>query len=56
MLRGSPADVEQAAKTAIDQAAERGGFILSTGDQCGRDTPDENIYAMIDAATTYGRY
>jgi len=56
MLRGSAVDVEQAAKTAIDQAAEGGGFILSTGDQCGRDTPDENIYAMIDAARTYGRY
>jgi len=30
--------------------------ILSTGDQCGRDTPDENLAAMIETARTYGRY
>lgn len=56
MLRGSKEDVERAAKQAIDDAAEGGGFILSTGDQCGRDTPDENILAMIEVARTYGKY
>ena len=45
-----------AAKQAIDDAAVGGGFILSTGDQCGRDTPDENIFAMVETARTYGRY
>lgn len=56
MLRGSVQDVIDASKRAIDDAAEGGGFILSTGDQCGRDTPDENIFAMIETARTYGRY
>ena len=56
MLRGSVSDVVEACKRAIDDAAEDGGFILSTGDQCGRDTPDENIYAMIETARTYGLY
>jgi len=56
MLRGSPKNVEQAAKQAIDDAAEGGGFILSTGDQCGRDTPDENIFTMIKIVRQYGRY
>ena len=56
MLMGSPEDVERASKQAIDDAAEGGGFILSTGDQCGRDTPDENIHAMIEAARDYGSY
>ncbi len=56
MLRGTPETVIEASKRAIDVAAEGGGFILSTGDQCGRDTPDENIYAMIETARTYGRY
>ena len=56
MLMGSPEDVERASKQAIDDAAEGGGFILSTGDQCGRDTPDENIYAMIETARNYGNY
>ena len=56
MLRGTAGDVEEASKKAIDDAAEGGGFILSTGDQCGRDTPDENIHAMINTARQYGSY
>lgn len=56
MLKGSVADVERAAKQAIDDAGAGGGFILSTGDQCGRDTPDANIFKMIEVAKTYGRY
>ncbi len=56
MLRGSVKDVIAAAKKAIDDAGEGGRFILSTGDQCGRDTPDENLFAMVETARTYGRY
>lgn len=56
MLFGTPEKVEQAARAAIDAAAAGGGFILSTGDQCGRDTPDENIFRLIETARTYGRY
>ena len=56
MLRGRPEDVVAAARKAIDDAAAGGRFILSTGDQCGRDTPDENLRAMIETARTYGRY
>lgn len=56
MLRGSVDDVIAASKKAIDDGAEGGRFILSTGDQCGRDTPYENLYAMIETARTYGKY
>jgi len=56
MLRGTPADVAAASRRAIDDAAEGGRYILSTGDQCGRDTPDENLLAMVETARTYGRY
>jgi uroporphyrinogen decarboxylase len=56
MLKGSAEDVVAASKKAIDDAAAGGGFILSTGDQCGRDTPDENLHAMVETARTYGRY
>ena len=56
MLEGSVQDVIDAAKSAIDEAAEGGRFILSTGDQCGRDTPDENLFALVDTARTYGKY
>jgi len=56
MLLGSAQDVAAASRRAIDAAGHQAGFILSTGDQCGRDTPDENIRAMVETARTYGRY
>ena len=56
MLRGRPEEVIAASRKAIDNAAAGGRFILSTGDQCGRDTPDANLRAMIETARTYGRY
>jgi uroporphyrinogen decarboxylase len=56
MLEGSVQEVRDAAKRAIDDAAEGGRFILSTGDQCGRDTPDDNLFALVETARTYGRY
>jgi uroporphyrinogen decarboxylase len=48
--------VIEASRRAIDDAAAGGRFILSTGDQCGRDTPDDNLLAMVETARTYGRY
>lgn len=48
--------VIEASKQAIDDAAEGGRFILSTGDQCGRDTPDANLFAMVETARNDGRY
>lgn len=56
MLMGTVTEVEDACKRAIDDAGAGGGFILSTGDQTPRDTPDENILAMQRVAETYGRY
>lgn len=56
MLFGSPADVRNAAVQAMRDGARGGRFILSTGDQCGRDTPDENIRMLVRTARTEGRY
>lgn len=56
MLRGSVEDVKAASRKAIDDAGRGGRFILSTGDQCGRDTPLDNLRAMVETARTYGRY
>ncbi|MFH1538334.1 MAG: uroporphyrinogen decarboxylase family protein [bacterium] len=56
MLNGTPEEVEKECIQAIEDAAKGGGFILSTGDQCGRDTPFENIERMIQTARSYGRY
>lgn len=56
MLRMDPDGVGQEARRCLDDAMEGGGFILSTGDQCGRDTPDENIVRLVEVCETYGRY
>jgi len=56
MLRATPQEVEQQARKTIEDGGKGGGFILSTGDQCGRDTPDENIFKLVEAAKKYGRY
>ncbi|MCE5258144.1 MAG: hypothetical protein LLG44_03680 [Chloroflexi bacterium] len=56
MLRGTVQEVEQAARKAVDDAGANGGFILSTGDQCGRDTPLENLRKLVEVCETYGRY
>jgi uroporphyrinogen decarboxylase len=56
MLQGSVKDVRKASLQAILDAGENGGFVLSTGDQCGRDTPDENIREMISVAKEFGQY
>ncbi len=56
MLRGSVDEVRRESLKAIRDAGENGGFILSTGDQCGRDTPDANIFAMVDIVNEFGVY
>lgn len=56
MWRGTPAQVEQACLEALAAAKGEGGFILSTGDQCGRDTPDANIFKMVEVGKRAGRY
>jgi len=56
MLRATPEQVREKARRLIDACAPGGGFVLSTGDQCGRDTPDANLFALVEVAQTYGRY
>ncbi len=56
MLNATPAQVEEKAKRLIDDCAAGGGFVLSTGDQCGRDTPDANLFKLVEVAKTYGKY
>ena len=56
MMNASPSQVEEKCKRLIDVAGPDGGFVLSTGDQCGRDTPQANLFKMVEVAKTYGRY
>jgi uroporphyrinogen decarboxylase len=56
MLKGTPAQVRQAAWEALRAAGDQGGFILSTGDQCPRDTPEANLFALVEAGHELGVY
>ena len=56
MLRGTPALVRQKAIIAMHDAGQDGGFILSTGDQCGLNTPDEILFALTEVAKELGVY
>lgn len=56
MLHGTPEEVRTAARQALCDAGQGGGFILSTGDQCPRETPDENLFALVETGKAYGRY
>lgn len=56
MMTATPQQVEEKCKRLIDEVGYDGGFILSTGDQCGRDTPEANLFKMVEVAKTYGKY
>ncbi len=52
MLNGSPELVEKYSKEAIF-AARGKRFVLSTGDQCPRDTPFANIHKMVEVSKKF---
>ncbi len=56
MLQGTPEYVRYKSVEAMRDAGRGGGFVLSTGDQCGLGTPDANLFAIVEAAKRYGRY
>jgi uroporphyrinogen-III decarboxylase len=53
MVRGSPSEVEAAARECLDKAAAGGGLILSCGGGVSPGTPAENIDALLRAARTW---
>jgi uroporphyrinogen decarboxylase len=54
LYQGSPQHVREACRKALEQSKNRGRFILSSGCETPRDTPAENIRAMVAAAKEYG--
>jgi len=56
MLEGTTADVEESVILCMNNAKDGGGFILGVGDQTPYWTPDENIFAMVEAGRRYGKY
>jgi hypothetical protein len=53
---GAKEEVEEACKRLIDGCAEGGGFILSSGCEAPPNSKPENIQAMLQCATEYGKY
>ena len=56
VMLGSVELVRLEALKALRDAAVGGGFVLSTGDQCGYNTPLENIFEIVRVSKEYGRY
>ncbi|APC07477.1 uroporphyrinogen decarboxylase family protein [Neomoorella thermoacetica] len=53
---GTPAQVKDCVKQAIDELACDGGFVLAPGGAVMSDAKWENIFAMIEAGREYGVY
>ncbi len=56
MRFGTPETVKAEVKRQLEAAKEGGGYVISTGGEMGDGTPDENIFAMIEAVEEYGKY
>ena len=56
MALGTPDDIRDAARQAIDILGVGGGLILGPGCALPPATPPDNIHALIEAARTYGTY
>ncbi len=50
LVRGAPQDVRREVREVMDAFAGNPRVIVGTGDQVGRETPEENLHAMIDEA------
>jgi len=56
LAHGTPDDVKKEVIETLKNAAENGGFILSTGDQVGGNTPIDNLKTLIETGQKYGEY
>ena len=56
LRKGTPKQVEEAVKKAIDEGAEGGGFMLGPGCTIFQDTPFANYDAVGRAVWKYGAY
>ena len=55
LIRGSPADVRREVGEILEAFSGNPRVIVGTGDQVGRETPEENLRAMIEEAKRLGR-
>jgi len=50
LIRGTPEDVRREVREVLEAFAGNPRVIVGTGDQVGRETPEENLHAMIEEA------
>ena len=56
MLLGSSKEVAEITRSSIDWAAEGGGYMISADCALPRDTPADNVLAMVNTAKEYRKY
>ena len=54
VLPGTPSQIRETVRQAVEVAAPGGGFILGTADSIRPETPWENVKAYFDAAKEFG--
>lgn len=50
LIRGSQEDVRREVREILEAFAGKARVIVGTGDQVGRETPEENLFALVDEA------
>ena len=50
LYRGTPEDVRKQTAEIIETVSRRGGHIINSGEMVPRDTPEENVHAMVQTA------
>lgn len=48
LIRGKPTDVRREVSEVLEAFGDSPRVIVGTGDQVGRETPEENLWAMIE--------
>jgi len=56
LIRGTPGDVKKETIEILEAWESQPRLILGTGDQVGKETPEDNIYTMIETAKKFGKY
>jgi uroporphyrinogen decarboxylase len=56
MCHGNPELVMEKAREAIDIFGKKGWYILGPGCDLPYETPEDNIFALVEAAKMYGEY
>lgn len=55
LIRGTTDDVRREVHEILTAFTQNPRVILGTGDQVGRETPEENLWAMIDEGKRFGK-